>query len=87
MKIHPTPLRAPSGHFELTCQSTSNKFLVLNMNENFPAMHPSNALYFLHRVPYGLETIPMRYRGVRNPSGLQEKQISIKAREVSMVRK
>ena len=29
----------------------------------------------------------MLFGGVKNPSGLQEKQISIKAREVPMVRK
>ena len=82
VKIHPTPLRAPSG-----AQSTSTKFLVLKTNENFSTTHQAKALYFLHSAPYGLETIAMRFGGVKNPSGLQEKQISIKALEVSIVRK
>ena len=78
-KIHQTPFRLSTG----CLSSTINKILVLNVNENFSTIHPSKVLHFLHNVPYGLETIGMRFGGVKNPSGLQEKQISIKAREVS----
>ena len=73
-----------SGKYGLSL--TSTKFLVLNMNENSSAMHPSNALHFLHRVPYGSESISMRFGGVKIRFGVQEKQSSIKARVLLMVR-
>ena len=82
VKIHPTPFRLSTG----CLSSRSNKLLVLNMNETFSTMHPSKALHFFHSVPYDSEAVSMMFGGVKNPSGLQEKQISIKAREVSMVR-
>ena len=80
-KIHQTPFRLSMG----CLSSRINKILVLNMNENFSTKHPSKALHFFHSAPYGLETIAMRFGGVKNPSGLQEKQISMEALEVSMV--
>ena len=51
------------------------------MNENFSTIHKANALHYLHSVPCGSETVSMRFSGVKNPSELQKKQISMKARE------
>ena len=56
----------------------------LNMNENFSTIHEANALHYLHSVPCGSETVSMRFSGVKNPSELQKKQISMKGREVAM---
>ena len=62
-KIHQTPFRLSTG----CLSSTINKILVLNVNENFSTIHPAKVLHFLHNVPYGLETIGMRFGGVKKP--------------------